>query len=57
MKTQDKVIMSANSRLNSIQKVISQALIDMDINREEFLTILKEKYQYEKMKKKLRSEN
>ena len=51
MKTQDKVLMSANSRLNSIQTVISQALIDMDINHEEFLTILKEKYKYEKMKK------
>ena len=57
MKKQDKVLMSANSRLNSIQTVISQALIYMDINHEEFLTILKEKYQYEKMKKKLRSEN
>ena len=57
MKTQDKVLMSANSRLNSIQTVISQALIDMDINHGGFLTILKEKYQYEKMRKYLRSEN
>ena len=57
MKKQDKVLMSANSRLNSIQTVISQALIDMDINHGGFLTILKEKYQYEKMKKCLRSEN
>ena len=35
--------MLAKSKLNSIETFISQALIDMDISHEEFVTILKEK--------------
>ena len=57
MKKQDKVLTLANSRLNSIQTLISQALIVMNINHEEFVTILQEKDKYEKMKENLRSEN
>ena len=34
-----------------------QALIDMDISHEEFITILKEKERYEMMKDNLTSEN
>ena len=49
--------MLAKSKLNSIETLISQALIDMDISHEEFITILKEKDKYEKMKNNLRSEN
>ena len=49
--------MLAKSKFNSIETLISQALIDMDISREEFVTILKEKDKYEKMKDNLRSEN
>ena len=48
--------MLAKSKLNSIE-TISQALIDMDISHEEFVTILNEKDKYEKMKDNLRSEN
>ena len=44
-------------KLNSIEISISQALIDMDISHEEFVTILKEKDKYEKMKENLRNEN
>ena len=47
----------AKSKLNSIEALILQALIDMDISHEEFITILKEKDKYEKMKNNLRSEN
>ena len=47
----------AKSKLNSIEILISQALIDMDISHEEIVTILKEKDKYKKMKKDLRSEN
>ena len=36
---------------------ISQALIDMNISHEEFITILKEKDKYENMKDNLRNEN
>ena len=56
--------MLAKSKLNSIETVISQALIHMKISHEEFITILKDKYEkinikdeYEKMKDNLRSEN
>ena len=45
------------SKLNSIETLISQALIDLDISHEEFIRILKEKDKYERMKENLRSEN
>ena len=56
-KKHDKILMLAKSKLNSIETLISQALIDMDISHEEFVTILKEKDKYEKMKENLRNEN
>ena len=46
--------MLAKSKLNSIDTLISQALIDMDISHKEFITILKEKDRYEMMKKNLK---
>ena len=49
--------MLAKSKLNSIETLISQALIDMQISHEEYITILKEKDKYEKMKGNLKSEN
>ena len=49
--------MLAKSKLNSIETLISQALIDMDISHGEFVTILMEKDKYEKMKENLISEN
>ena len=49
--------MLAKSKLNSIETLISQTLIDLDISHEEFIRILKEKDKYEKMKENLRSEN
>ena len=45
--------MLAKSKLNSIETLISQALIGMEISHEEFVTILKEKDKYEKMKENL----
>ena len=48
--------MLAKSKLNSIETLISQALNDMKISHEEFITILKEKGKYERMKDILRSE-
>ena len=56
-KKHDKILMLAKSKLNSIETLISQALIDMDISHEEFVTILNEKDKYEKMKDNLRSES
>ena len=49
--------MLAKSKLNSIETLISQALIDMEISYEEFIEIFKEKDKYEKMKENFRSEN
>ena len=47
----------AKSKLNSIETLVSQALIDLDISHEEFIRILKEKDKYERMQENLRSEN
>ena len=49
--------MVAKSKLNSIDTLIPQALINMDISHEKFITILKEKDRYEMMKENLRNEN
>ena len=56
-KKHDKILMLAKSKLNSIETLISQALIDMEISHEEFITILNEKDKYERMKDNLRSDN
>ena len=47
--------MLAKSKLNSIETLVSQALVGMEISQEEFITILKEKDNYEKMKESVRS--
>ena len=49
--------MLAKSKLSSTETLISQALNDMEISHEEFITILKEKDKYERMKDNLRSES
>ena len=56
-KKHDKILMLAKSKLNSIEKLISQALIDLDISHEKVIRILKEKYKFERIKENLRSEN
>ena len=48
--------MLAKSKLSSIETLISQALIDIEKRHGKFVTILKEKDKYEKMKENLRSE-
>ena len=45
--------MLAKSRLNSIETLMSQALIDLDISHEEFKTIVNEKGKDEQMKKNI----
>ena len=49
--------MLAKSKVNSIDTLISQALMDMDISHEAFITILKEKDRYEMMKDNLENKN
>ena len=45
--------MLAKSKLNSIETLISQTLIDFEISHEEFKTIIKEKESMKKEKKVL----
>ena len=47
--------MLAKSKLNNIENLISQALIDMEMNYEELIMIFREKTKYEKMKKNMRN--
>ena len=49
--------MLAKSKPNIMEKLIFQALIDLDISHEEFIKILKKKDKCERMKENLRSEN
>ena len=44
-----KYLMLAKSRIDSIETLVSQALIDMEINREEFNAIIREGKKYERM--------
>ena len=53
-KKHNKFFMLAKSKLNSFETLVSKALIDMEISHEEFITILKEKDKYEKMKENVR---
>ena len=50
----NKIVMLAKSKLNSIETLISQELIDLEISHEELKTIVKEKEKYEKMKENIR---
>ena len=47
--------MLAKSNLNSIETLVSQALIDMEISHKGFFTILKEKDKHEKIKENLKN--
>ena len=49
--------MLAKSKFNSIDTLISQPLIDTDINHEVFITTLKEKDRYEIIKENLQNKN
>ena len=48
--------MLAKSNFNSIDILISQKLINMDISHGEFITIFNEKDRYEKKKENIRDE-
>ena len=47
--------MLAKSKLNSIETLLSQALIDLDISHAEFKTIVNEKEKYQQMKESIRN--
>ena len=56
-KKHDQILMLAKSKYNSIEALILQALNDIDISHKEFITILKEKDKYERMKEDIEDEN
>ena len=56
-KKHDKILMLAKNKVNSIETSVSQALIDMEISHEEFITNLKKKDKYEKMKENFKNVN
>ena len=47
--------MLAKSKLDSIETLISQVLIDMEISHQELNAIIREKQKYERMKEKVRN--
>ena len=48
-----ETVMLAKSKLNCIETLMSQALVDLDISHEEFKTIVNEKEKYEQMKERI----
>ena len=47
--------MLAKNKFIRFETLVSQALIDMEMSYEEFITILKEKVKFEKMKENVRN--
>ena len=54
-KRNNKIVMLAKSKLNGIETLICQALIDLEIIHKEFKTIVNEKEKYEQMKENIRN--
>ena len=54
-KKHDKILILAKSKLDSIETLVSQALIDMEISHEEFNAIIREEEKYERMKENMRN--
>ena len=56
-KKQNKIVMLARSKLNSIETKISEALINNEISHEDFTTILNEENKYQELKESIRMMN
>ena len=54
-KKHNKTVMLSKSKLNGIETLMSQALIDLEITHEEFKTITNEKERHEQMKENARN--
>ena len=50
-KKHDKILILAKSKLDIIETLVSQALIDMEISHEKFNAIIREKHKLQRMKK------
>ena len=49
------MIMLAKSKLNGIETLIYQSLIDLEVTHKEFKTIVNEKEKYEQVKENIRN--
>ena len=56
-KKHDEIVILAKSKLDIIETLVSQALIDMEISHEEFNAIIREKQKYERMQENVRNVN
>ena len=56
-KKHNQILMLAKRKYNSIEALISHALNDIDISHKEYITILKEKDRYERIKENIRDNN
>ena len=56
-KKQNKIVMLARSKLNSIEIKISEALINNEISHEDLTTILNEENKYQELKESIRMMN
>ena len=54
-KKHDKVLMLATSKLDSIETLVSPALVMKKISHEEFNAIIRERKKYERMKENVRN--
>ena len=54
-KKHNNIVILAKSKLNSIETLMYQALIDLDISHEEFKTIVNEKEKYKQIKESIRN--
>ena len=50
---QNRIVILAKNKLSCIETLMSQVLIDVDINHEEFKTIVNEKEKYEQIKQNI----
>ena len=53
-KKHNKIVMLARSKLNSIESRISEALMNNQISRDKFMTIINEERNYRELKKSIR---
>ena len=56
-KKHNKIVMLATTKLNSIESKISEVLINNEISREDFMTILNEEKKYRELKESIRMMN
>ena len=56
-KKHNKIVMLARSKLNSVESKLSKALINNEVNHEDFMTIINEERKYQELKESIRMMN